>query len=141
MVDIKHYITIKKPASVVYKAVTEQQGLASWWTTDTIAKAEIGFINEFRFGDRYHDKMKIINLVPGKKVLWECIYGHEEWLGTKLIFDLEAKENHTILRFSHGNWREVTDFYAICNTIWGQFLHSLKDYCETGKGRLFMEKK
>jgi uncharacterized protein YndB with AHSA1/START domain len=40
MADIKHYITINKPASFVYKAVKEQQGLASWWTTDTIAKAE-----------------------------------------------------------------------------------------------------
>ena len=137
MADIKHLLTIKAPVEKVYKAITEQQGLASWWTTETVAKPEVKSIAEFRFGDRYHDKMLITNLESNRKVEWECVQGDKEWLGTEFSFHLEQEEDHTILRFTHKNWTAETDFYASCNYIWGGYMTSLKQYCETGNGAPF----
>jgi hypothetical protein len=43
------------------------------------------------------------------------------------------------LRFTHGAWREMTDFFAACNYNWGFYMRSLKAYCETGKGQPFTQ--
>jgi len=81
--------------------------------------------------------MKITNLEDKQKVEWECLQGDKEWMGTNFVFELEEKNNKTTLRFTHSNWKEVTDFYASCNYHWGWYMTSLKNYCETGKGQPF----
>ncbi|MEO8405378.1 MAG: hypothetical protein ABI480_12305 [Chitinophagaceae bacterium] len=40
----------------------------------------------------------------------------------------------TLLIFHHDDWKEYTAMFAECNYTWGQFLRSLKLYCEIGKG-------
>lgn len=57
-----------------------------------------------------------------------------EWGGTELIFDLEDKDGQTILCNTHGNWAASTDFLATCYDHWGQYMRSIKLYCETGRG-------
>jgi uncharacterized protein YndB with AHSA1/START domain len=137
LAEIFHYIKIYKPARTVYRAITEQTGLAGWWTKEVIAISKIGSIAEFKFGIHYHNKMRIHDLHPDTLVEWECIEGEREWVGTRFRFELESYPKCTILRFKHINWREVTDFFAQCNTIWGTYMISLKNYCETGKGNPF----
>jgi len=58
---------------------------------------------------------------------------------TKFVFDLEPFEGATRLRFTHGGWREATDFFASCNFRWGFYMQSLKEYCEDGRGTSFQE--
>ena len=137
MAEIKHFLSIKASSEKVYRAITEQEGLASWWTRETIAKPQIGSIAEFKFGDRYHNKMRIIRLESQKIVEWECLMGDKEWIGTTFRFELIPDKENTNLRFTHGKWKEMTDFFASCNFQWGHYMRSLKDYCETGKGEPF----
>ena len=137
MADIKHLLTIMSPPERVYRAITEQAGLASWWTKETKAKTEIGSVAEFKFGDRYHNKMRIARLEPYRRVSWECLEGDAEWIGTTFTFELDPLSDGTRLRFTHGNWREATDFFASCNYNWGYYMRSLKSYCETGDGTPF----
>ena len=139
MADIKHLLHINAPAADIYRAITEEDGLKKWWTNQTKAKPEVGAIIEFRFGERYHNKMKVVNLEPDKKVEWLCLHGESEWIDTTFIFDLEPGKDHTILRFTHGKWRESTDFFASCNFHWGYYLRSLKLLLETGEGTPFIE--
>lgn len=134
MADIKHFVVIKAPVSKVYAAITEQKGLASWWTTYTIAKPQIDFINEFKFDTGYHNKMKVTKLETNKLVCWDCIGGDKEWVGTEIKFEIAEENGHTQLMFTHANWAAQTLFYANCNFHWGGYLKSLKDYCEKGKG-------
>ncbi|MDH4156101.1 MAG: SRPBCC domain-containing protein [candidate division Zixibacteria bacterium] len=137
MPDIRHYVEINAPVTTVYRAVTEQKGLAGWWTQDTVIQPGVGAVAQFRFGPRYHNKMKVVRLDPGRKVEWECREGDKEWVGTRFVFDLEERNGITILRFAQNGWREATDFYAICNFTWAQYMLSLKAYCEMGKGAPF----
>jgi uncharacterized protein YndB with AHSA1/START domain len=139
MEHIRHYVLIKAPINSVYKAITTQEGLSQWWTNQTTAKAEIGFVNEFRFGPEYFNKMRISELVSDKLVSWHCEDGDKEWIGTKLTFSLSSKDGSTILRFAHREWHEATEFYENCNFHWGLFLNSLKMLCETGKGKPFQD--
>ena len=41
----------------------------------------------------------------------------------------------TFLSFHHNDWKDYTPMFAECSYTWGQFLKSLKLFCETGKGR------
>ena len=133
MAEIRHNVVIKAAPEKIYEAVTTQEGLASWWAKQTIAKPETGFVNIFTFGT-FRNEMKVTNLVPNKKVEWQCISSIEEWIGTNISFDLEEKDGRTILRFAHSGWRAVTDTFAGCNYDWGRFMTSLKSFCETGTG-------
>ena len=135
MYDIFHLFNIKTNDSLkVYKALTEQEGLASWWTTATTATPEVGSVATFRFSPEYHKEMKVTNLDEGKTVEWECIHGDDQWLGTTIKFELTQKENSTDVKFYHGNWKEQSELFGICNYHWGLYLKSLKTYIEDGKG-------
>jgi len=137
MAYLKHYLLIKSSPEKVYKALTSTEGLRGWWTLEAITDGRGDGTAEFKFDVQYHIKMKIINLVQDKIVVWECIKGDREWIGTTFLFDLEEKEGDTILKFTHDNWKEETDFFASCNYHWGYYLRSVKLYCETGSGTPF----
>jgi uncharacterized protein YndB with AHSA1/START domain len=137
MTAIKHLLVIKSSPEKIYSAITTNEGTAKWWTEQSEIGNKVGDINIFDFGDRYHNEMIIINLIPNKKVEWECLVGDKEWIGTKLIFEIEEKDKNSVLKFTHSNWREETDFFASCNYHWGYYMRSLKLFCETGKGNPF----
>lgn len=133
MAEIKHKLVIKTTPEKVYEAITTQQGLAGWWAKQTTAKPEVGFVNTFTFGE-FRNEMEVSLLNANKRVEWQCINSIEEWIDTTITFDLEEKDGHTILRFTHAGWKAVTDTFADCNYDWGRFMASLKSLCETGTG-------
>jgi uncharacterized protein YndB with AHSA1/START domain len=131
MAEIKHQIAINAPPQKVYAALATQAGLRRWWTADTTADERVGGKAEFGFDQRNTVfRMKIDQLIPGKRVVWSCLGDHPEWAGTTLTWDLEADDDRTVLRFTHGDWKSITDFCAICNSTWGELMYRLKDYLE-----------
>lgn len=139
MAEIKHLLHIKADARKIYQALVDENGLKGWWTDQTVGGSGVGAIIEFKFGEQYHNKMKIIHLEPDKTVEWICLDGDPQWIDTKFIFKLESTKDDTVLSFTHANWLEMTDFFASCNYHWGYYLRSLKLLCETGKGTPFKE--
>lgn len=138
--SIEHLVTIKVPAIDVYEALTTQHGLAEIWTTELNVRAEIDFVNEFKF-DKETDRMKITELNPGKKVKWLVIESDPQWVGTVISFELSERNNLTTVVLKQEGWREVNDFYRFCNYHWGWFLYSLKHYCENGEGFPYQRRK
>jgi len=100
MPSIKHYLLIKAQSEKVYTALSKTEGLCGWWTTEAKSDIHIGGIAEFIFGERYHNKMEITNLLDNTKVEWKCIEGDKEWIGTTFLFDLEEKDG---IKFQHNN--------------------------------------
>lgn len=155
MPNIHHAVLIGAPVEKVYNAVTSQEGLSAWWTPLTSAVPTVNSIAHFPFGDNYFKEMKITALKPFELVEWNCIKGADEWIGTNLTFKLlpvdkatlpiaypelngqaeqQQHEEGTLLIFHHNNWDAYTLMFAECSYTWGQFLKSLKLYCESGKG-------
>ena len=137
MANIKHNLIIKSSAQHVYNMIASEDGLRSWWTTQVTAEPKEGFINHFKFGEEYFNKMKVLLLKPNEEIVWDCVDGDKEWIGTKVAFVLNEQDGQTRLSFSHLNWQDETEFFASCTYQWGRFLTTLKDVCETGKGQLF----
>ena len=135
MPEIFHKLLIQKPPDEVYKTITTQDGLASWWTRDCIAIPEEGSVAEFYFDNRSDSvKMKIKKLEENTTVFWTCIGGHDEWLGTTVSFNLTPHSKGTMLSFSHNEWQSIDGIFPNCNFDWARFLISLKKYCEIGVG-------
>jgi uncharacterized protein YndB with AHSA1/START domain len=134
MPGILHKVGIKSSSPHdVYKALTTVEGLSGWWTTDTAGESETGGVLRFRFGAGGFD-MKVVALDPARRVLWQVADGPEEWIGTTISFDLNQRDDWTIVLFKHEGWKEPVEFMHHCSTKWAIFLLSLKSLLETGKG-------
>jgi hypothetical protein len=138
MVDILHRVGIKSSTDKVYKALSTRDGLASWWTTNTQGASKVGEVLQFRFSADGREiggfDMKILELDPARRVLWQVVDGPAEWVGTRISFDLKREGDYSIVLFKHQDWREPMEFMHHCSTKWATFLLSLKSLVETGKG-------
>ncbi len=134
MVDILHKIGIRSSSpDAVYTALTTREGLSGWWTTDTRAQNEVGGLLKFRFGNGGFD-MRVLELEPAKRVLWQVTDGPPEWIDTKISWDMKSEGGWTIVLFKHEGWRAPVEFMHHCSTKWAIFLLSLKSLLETGAG-------
>jgi uncharacterized protein YndB with AHSA1/START domain len=134
MPDILHKVGIKSSSlNDVYNALTTVEGLSAWWTTNTHGEGKVGDVLRFRFGAGGFD-MKVLELQPARRVLWQVVDGPAEWIDTKVSFDLKQEDNWTIVLFKHEGWKEPVEFMHHCSTKWAVFLLSLKSLLETGKG-------
>ena len=136
MALIKHLFHIDVKSELVFKALTEVEGLRNWWTHDTRGSATQGSVLEFRFGENGFIVFLVDEVTPGR-IFWECQDAHPEWLGTTAEFILTPMDSGTRVHFTHDGWKKETDFYGSCNYSWGLYFSSLKDYCETGIGKPF----
>ncbi len=134
MVDILNKVGIRSSsANAAYKALTALEGLSGWWTNDTRGDGKVGGVIQFRFGAGGID-MKVMQLDPARRVLWQVVDGPAEWIGTTVSFDLKQEGDWTIILFKHQGWKEPVEFMHHCSTKWAVFLLSLKSLLETGKG-------
>lgn len=139
MPDILHRVGLESSSTKdAFHALATVDGLSAWWTHDTEGESREGGNIRFRFGRPISEgggfEMKVLELVPGRRVLWEVIDGPEAWIGTTISFDLKEEDGFTIVLFKHAGWKEPVEFMHHCSTKWGQFLMSLKALMETGKG-------
>jgi uncharacterized protein YndB with AHSA1/START domain len=137
-VDILHRVGIKASLTDVYTALTTREGLAAWWTNDTKGDSKVGGTIQFRFSADGAEiggfDMQVLELEPGKRVLWQVVDGPAEWIDTRIGFDLKQEDGYTVVLFKHEGWREPGEFMYHCSTKWATFLMSLKSLLETGKG-------
>jgi hypothetical protein len=98
-------IEVSKPGAEVFNHLLHD--VSKFWPEEMegqCAKLNDEFI--FRTGDAHYSKNKVIECVPGKKVVWlvtDSIRKPDnfDWTGTKMIFELTAKNNRTQLEFTY----------------------------------------
>jgi uncharacterized protein YndB with AHSA1/START domain len=135
MADINHQVGIKAPPEKIFELLSTDSGLSQWWTNVVSGAGEVGSVIAFRFGEGGPD-FSVAELVPNRLVRWKH-HGNmpEQWMGTEVLFEISEDGDQSLVRFTHANWKETTDFLAHCSTKWAVFLLSLKDALELGKGR------
>ena len=137
MVDILHRIGTTRTPAEVFATLSTIDGLAGWWTEDTTGDPTVGGTIRFRFDgapDPGGFDTRVLETRPDELVLWEVTEGPEEWVGTRVRFELKRDDDHTILLFSHLGWPQAGEFMHHCSTKWATFLMSLKRLVETGTG-------
>ncbi len=128
MAEMKHQIPIKTSPAKAYAAIATPAGLK---TADTNAEERVGGKAEFGFDRRSMVfRMKVEKLEPGKLVVWSCQGEHPEWAGSTLTWNISNEDGVTVVRFTHGGWKSVSDFFATCNSTWGELMYRLQSCLE-----------
>lgn len=137
MAEIIHRVGIAGSVNEVYNALTTDEGLSRWWTTDTSGAGNVGSIIKFRF-DGVGPDFQVVEQQTNSIVRWRHSGDMPgPWVGTEISFHLTNGGGQTYVRFAHSKWQEPSDFMAHCSTKWAVFLLSLKEAIETGKGKPF----
>ena len=133
---IRHYLAISASPERIYEALTTPAGVRNWWTRDADLDGQAGGEGQFRFhAGKSVKRMRIDDLQPARRVVWtvmDCFL--PPWIGTKIVFELTAEGERTVLRFGHDGFAEADDVYALTTTGWAYYLVSLQQYLQTGQG-------
>lgn len=132
--------TTQKSPHEVFQAVTN---VAGWWSEDirgNSAKLNDEFI--FEVAGVHFSRQKLIEVIPDKKVVWHIteadmsfIKQRDEWVGTKVMFDISTEGADTLLTFTHQGLVPQVECYKACMPAWTEYIqHSLKQLVETGTG-------
>ncbi|GCE15499.1 SRPBCC family protein [Tengunoibacter tsumagoiensis] len=142
--DQRHFTTtmlVDQTPEEVFNAVTNVRG---WWSED-IEGSTSQLHDEFayHYKDLHSCTMKIIEVIPDKSVVWLVTYNHfsfvkdqNEWIGTKVHFDISQVGNKTQLLFTHEGLVPTFECYDVCSPAWTDYVQgSLLPLITTGKGR------
>ena len=128
------------PAEVFY-AILNPRG---WWSEEIEGNTEFpGDEFTYHFEDLHYCQIKLAEVVPNKKMVWQVKYNFfkhtkdkGEWTGTEIIFDIAEKGDQTELRFTHKGLTQAYECYDICSNGWSQYIsQSLVSLIRTGIGQ------
>jgi uncharacterized protein YndB with AHSA1/START domain len=124
-------VTHKSPQEV-FRAITN---VRSWWSGlySEEYSGETEKLNDefsFRAGDGAHySKQKLVEVIPNKKVVWLITESEltflektDEWVGTKVIFEISEKDGKTQLVFTHEGLTPEIECYDSCAPAWSMYL-------------------
>lgn len=135
-------ILVSQSPAEVFKAVNNPR---AWWKVDIDGNPDqLNGVWNYHFGDNHRSKMKTIELVPDKKVVWLVEENYfkftkdpTEWTGNKIIFDIVPKDGKTELTFTQEGLTSAYECYNACSDAWTGFVQkSLHSLITTGKGQL-----
>jgi len=139
--DFTTTIVVDQTPEKVFNAVTNPRG---WWSEEiegSTNKRNDEF--EYHYEDVHRCKMKLIEVVPGKKVVWLVLDNYfkftkdkSEWTGNKIIFEITEKDNKTKLQFTQLGLVPDYECFEICRDAWSNYINnSLRSLITTGKGK------
>ncbi len=141
MKTIHHVIDMDTPTATIWPVLTEERGLAGWWSTDVRGSgASVGARVEFTFSADFSPVMEVTTSEPGAALGWRCVGGHDPWTDNTFRFEIvPLDDGRSRLRF----WQEYAtelsdDQFGTYNFNWGYYLESLRLLCTTGAGKPFV---
>ncbi len=142
MAEIVLAAPVKADPEVLFKALTERAGLASFWTNDSEAEPVVGSIGRFGFPSGSKVEVRVDALEAPRLVEWTMVTDTlqgPKWTGTKVTWEIKAgKGGFTEVLFRQTNWPASLaegDWHtslAGLTFAWAGVLRALKGYAETG---------
>jgi len=138
----QHYhtsITVNVRAQEVFKSINS---VSDWWTKVFEGDSEkLNDVFTVRFGETFIT-MKIVELVPYKKILWHVIdcnkhwlQNKKEWKDTEMSWEISQEKNTTHIGFTHIGLVPGIECYNGCEKAWNFYVNeSLFKLVTEGKG-------
>jgi hypothetical protein len=139
--DFTATISVERTPEEAFDAINNVRG---WWSENIEGGTEkLGDEFTYRYKDVHSCKIKIAELIPGKKVVWLVLDNRfnftkdkNEWTGTDVIFEVSKKGNKTEVRFTHRGLVHEYECFDVCSNAWGSYINgSLRSFITTGKGK------
>ena len=134
--------------SIVVDATAEEafnsiNSVSQWWTENLEGSSQ-ELNDEFivRFGDVHFSKQKLVEVTPGKKIVWlvtdsqlNFLKDKQEWTNTRISFEITKQDNKTLINFTHFGLVPQVECYHSCVKGWDHYLNgSLFKLLTEGKG-------
>jgi hypothetical protein len=138
--DLTASFMVDKSPDEAFAAINN---VRAWWSGDIDGVTDkLGAEWTYRYKDIHYSKQKIIEMIPGRKVVWlvldsylSFIKDKDEWNGTKITFDIATEGDKTEVKFTHVGLAPEDECYEACSDAWGSYIkHSLRSLIVTGKG-------
>lgn len=135
-------IMVEQSPAEVFKAINNPR---AWWSAEIEGTTDqLNAEWSYQFGDNHSSKMKIIEMIPDKKVVWLVEENYfknakdpTEWVGNKITFEIFKQDDKTKLVFTQIGLIPTNDCYKACDWAWTGFIQkSLQSLIATGKGQL-----
>jgi hypothetical protein len=138
--DYRITLTVNVTAEEAFKSINS---VSKWWTEDVEGSSQ-KLNDEFtvRFGDVHVSKQKLVEVIPGKKLVWlvtdsklNFIRDKQEWTNTRIVFEVLHQNDKTKIHFTHIGLVPEVECYDACVGGWNQYIKgSLFKLLTEGKG-------
>lgn len=139
--DFTTTLLVDETPTEAFNAINNVRG---WWSEE-IEGSTNKLNDEFKyhFEDVHNCKMKLIEVIPDKKIAWLVMDNYfkftkdkSEWIGTKISFEITKQDNKTQIRFTHHGLVPEYECFEICRDAWSSYIqNSLRSLISTGKGQ------
>jgi len=139
--DFTNTIVVDQSPTEAFDAINNVTG---WWTENLEGSTHnLGDEFSVRFGDVHYSKHKLIEVIPGEKVVWlvtdsklTFVKDQTEWTGNKIVFDIDKKGDKTQVTFTQHGLVPTFECYGGCSGAWTDYIqNSLYNLITTGKGK------
>lgn len=139
--DFSTTILVDQAPEEVYKAVNNVRG---WWSQEIEGSTDkLNSVFTYHYKDVHSCKMKLIELIPAKKVVWLVMENYfnftkdkSEWKGTTITFDISMKGKRTQVRLTHQGLVPEYECFDVCSNAWTDYMrNSLMSLITKGKGK------
>src|SRR5688572_23691028 len=138
--DFTTSIVVDRSPQQLFDAINRPQ---NWWSGEV--KGSATAVNDefvYRYKDLHMSKQKVVELIPGKKVVWHVTdslinYAEDtnEWTGTKISFEIFEEGKKSRLVFTHIGLHPGIECFESCSNSWTSLISlSLSSLVTTGKG-------
>lgn len=139
--DYTASILVEQDPKTAFEAISNFRG---WWSEEIEGRTnKPGDVFVYHYKDVHICKIKLIEMVPYKKLVYEVLDNQfsftkdkTEWIGTKLIFDISTEGAKTKIKFTHQGLVPEYECFKVCYDAWGNYINnSLYSLITTGKGK------
>ncbi|MFW6722648.1 SRPBCC family protein [Streptomyces sp. MAR4 CNY-716] len=124
-----HYTTefwVDETPDTVFAAILNVPG---YWTIDgDTAQQGDEFVH--RHEGALYSRFRVAEVVPGQRVVWQVLVSHldfvaehDEWTGTRVLFEVNPKDGGTRLRFTHEGLSPAKECWTACSRGWDDVIN------------------
>jgi hypothetical protein len=139
--DFTQTFSVDRSPQEAFEAITDVRG---WWSEEIEGVTDrVGGEFVHRFQDVHRCRIRITELVPGRKVAWSVLDNYfnfiadqSEWKDTEIVFEISPKDDGAEIRFTHFGLVPQYECYDVCSNAWSGYLSgSLRNLINTGRGQ------
>jgi hypothetical protein len=126
--DFTATISVDQTPGEAFSAILNISG---WWTGSNEGKCDqLGDEFIHRDGEAHYCKLRVTELVPGRKVTWlvldnyfSFVADQDEWTGTQITFEIATVGAKTQVRFAHLGLASEFECFDVCSNAWGSLVN------------------
>lgn len=133
--------TVDQSPETAFAAITNPRG---WWSGEIDGSPdELGAEFTYSVAGVHYCRMKVVELVPGKAVVWHVLdsdlaytKARHEWDDTKIRFEISQQAGQTEIHFTHVGLVAQDECYESCSDAWGGLVRgNLRNLILTGEAQ------